>query len=67
MTVGESLINRAACKRLALRWARDNRKGCDFTRVSGKFLNDIETKLRLTITGSVSRHRTVGKTIIDVQ
>ena len=61
-----NLINRKACKELALRWAKDNRKGCSFSRVSGQFLDDLETKVRLLITSAVTKHRSVGKMITDL-
>ena len=62
----ENLICRANCKKLALRWADSHRTGWDATRVSAKFLDDLEAKLRLIITKAVSSHRTVGKTIKDL-
>lgn len=65
-TSRESLICRSNCKKLALRWAKDQRKGCDFTRVSSQFLDDLEAKLRLTIQKAVNSHRSVGKTITDL-
>lgn len=64
--MSENLLNKAACKRLALRWARDHRTGWDAERVSAKFLDALEYHVRNKITNSVSRHRTVGKTIIDL-
>lgn len=57
------LINIKHCKELALRFAKDNRKGCDFSRVSKQFLNDLNTLVRLRITGAVMKHPSVGKTI----
>ena len=63
--MSENLLNKKACRDLALRWARDNRKGCSFERVSKSFLDDIETKVRMLIVGAVTRHRSVGKTIKD--
>lgn len=62
----QNLINRKQCKELALRYAMDNRKGWDAKRVSKTFLDDLEAKVRLLITGAVMRHRTVGKTITDL-
>src|SRR4030042_846244 len=61
-----NLINKKACKQLALQWAKDNRKGWMPTRVSGVFLDDLDTKVRLLITSAVAKHRSVGKTIIDL-
>ena len=62
----ENLINRAACKKLALRWARDNRRGCQFNRVGKQYLDDLESKVRLLIQQSVNKHRSVGRTIRDL-
>jgi hypothetical protein len=62
----ENLINRAACRGLALRWAQSNRRGWLPTRVSKQFLDDVESKVRLIVQKSVDRHRTVGKTIQDL-
>lgn len=63
--MSDSLLNKKACRDLALRFARDNRKGCSFERVSKSFLDDVETKVRLLITRAVMSHRSVGKTIKD--
>jgi len=60
------LINRTNCKKLALQYAQDSRKGWMPTRVSKAFLDDLETKVQLLITGAVSHHRSVGKTITDL-
>ncbi len=60
------LINRAQCKKFALRWAQENRRGWDPERVSKQFLDDLDTKLRLTIQSAIARHRSVGKTIKDL-
>jgi len=62
-----SLLNKKACKELALRFAKDNRKGCDFNRVSKQFLDDLECLVRNRITGAVMRHPTLGKTIKYLQ
>lgn len=61
-----NLINRKACKELALKWAQEHRTGWLPQRVSRQYLDDLETKVRNLITGSVSKHRTVGKTITDL-
>ena len=63
--MANDLINTKACKELALRWARDNRKGWLPTRVSQKYLDDVNSKLRLIIQQSINKHRSVGKTILD--
>jgi len=60
------LINRAQCKKFALRWAQENRKGWDPERVSKQFLDDLDTKVRLTIQSAIARHRSMGKTIKDL-
>ena len=63
--MSDSLINKTACRNLALRYAKDNRKGCNFERVSKTFLDDVETKVRMLIVKAVQSHRSVGKTIKD--
>jgi len=60
------LINRTNCKKLALQYAKDTRTGWQPTRVSKAFLDDLETKVQLLITGAVSKHRSVGKTLTDL-
>jgi hypothetical protein len=60
------LINRAQCKKFALRWAQENRKGWAPERVSKQFLDDLDTKVRLTIQSAIARHRSMGKTIKDL-
>lgn len=62
--MSDSLLNRSACRDLALRWGA-RRTGWQPTRVSKKYLDDIEAKVRLLIQRSVDSHRSVGKTIID--
>lgn len=64
--MSDNLINRKACKELALKWATDHRTGWLPTRVSKSFLDDLDSKVRLLVQGSVNRHRTVGKTIQDL-
>jgi len=63
--MSNNLINRSACKQFTLRWANDHRKGWLPTRVSKKYLDDLESKVRLLIQGSISHHRSVGKTVQD--
>lgn len=63
--MSQGLINRTAVRDLALRFARDNRRGCSFERVSKAFLDDVETKVQMLVTGAVMSHRSVGKTIKD--
>ncbi len=60
-----SLLNKKACRELALRWGKDKRKGWAPTRVSASFVDDVEARVRLLITKAVDRHRSVGKTIKD--
>jgi len=59
------LINKKACKEFALKWAKEQRRGWTPTRVSGQYLDDINSKIRLLIQGSINSHRSVGKTITD--
>lgn len=63
--MSDSLLNKKACRELALRWAKDNRKGWNAERVSKAFLDDVETKVRMLIVKAVNSHRSVGKTIKD--
>lgn len=63
--MSDSLINKRACRDLALRWGRDNRQGWEPKRVSKTFLDDVEAKVRLLITRAVQSHRSVGTTIKD--
>jgi len=56
-------INITNCKKLALGFAKENRKGCSFNRVSQQFLDDIDTMVRNKITSAVMHHPTIGKTI----
>lgn len=60
-----SVLNRTYCRKLALEWAK-RRTGCDFTRVSEQWLDDLESKVILIIQRSVDSHRSVGKTITDL-
>ena len=61
-----SLINKAQCKKFALRWAKESRMGWKPERVSKQFIDDLETKVRLVIQSAIKRHPTVGKTIKDL-
>ena len=63
--MSECLLNKKACRDLALRWGQEKRLGWQPTRVSAEFVNDVEARVRLLITKAVDRHRTVGKTIKD--
>ena len=63
--MSDSLLNRTACRDLALRWGRDRRLGWQPTRVSAQFLDDVESRVRLLITKAVDRHRSIGTTIKD--
>jgi hypothetical protein len=64
--MSDSLINRSACKALAIRWGQDHRRGWQPTRCSKQFLDDLDAKVRLIIQKAVDRHRTVGTTIKDL-
>ncbi len=66
MASNGSLINRAQCKKFALRWAQENRRGWEPERVSKQFLDDLDTKIRMTIQSAIKRHPSVGKTIKDM-
>jgi hypothetical protein len=61
-----SLINRKACKALALNIAKDSRKGWHAERVSKEFLDSIEYKVKHIIEIAVYNHPTVGRTIKDI-
>lgn len=66
MASSGGFINRAQCRKFALRWAKENRRGWDPNRVSKQFLDDLDTKVRLMIQGAIKRHRSVGTTIKDL-
>ena len=66
MASNGSLINRAQCKKFALRWAQENRKGWATNRVSKQFLDDLDAKVRLMIQSAIKRHPSVGQTIKDL-
>ncbi|MHC4397752.1 MAG: hypothetical protein ACYS1A_19075 [Planctomycetota bacterium] len=57
------LINIAHCKKLALRFAQENRRGWLPNRVSKQFLDDLNMMVRNKITGAILHHPTKGKTI----
>ncbi len=61
-----SFINRAQCKKFALRWAQENRKGWAPNRVSKTFLDDLDTKVRNVIQSAIAHHPSVGQTIKDL-
>jgi len=61
--MNNDLINKKHCKEFAKRYAQDTRTGWLPERVSEQFLEDLNSKVRLLITGAISRHPTVGKTI----
>jgi hypothetical protein len=65
MASNGGLINRAQCKKFALRWAQENRRGWSANRVSKQFLDDLETKVRILIQSSINHHPSVGQTIKD--
>jgi hypothetical protein len=66
MASKSSLINRTECRKFALRWARDHRKGWTTNRVSKQFLDDLEAKVRIMIQSAIKRHPSVGQTIKDL-
>lgn len=59
------LINRAACKEFVVKFAQAERRGWSPTRVSQRFLDDVNTRVRLMLQKSIKMHRSVGKTILD--
>jgi len=62
----EYMINMKHCRKMALRIARDKRKGWSPERVSKEYLDKLDTKVRAMIIRSVMSHRSVGKTIKDL-
>ena len=59
------LINRAACKEFAVKFAQAERSGWYPTRCSKRFLDDVNAYVRLALQKSIKSHRSVGKTILD--
>jgi len=66
MASNGSLINRAQCKKFALRWAQENRKGWATNRVSKQFLDDLDAKVRILIQSAIKRHPSIGQTIKEL-
>ncbi len=62
----QNLINSKEVKAFILRYARDNRKGWNCTRVSDRALNVINANLMVMIQKAVKSHPTIGKTFIDI-
>ena len=60
-----SLLNKSECKKLALGVAEIRSK--KFTRVSKKFLDDLEFRLDNIIRESVRQHPSIGKTLTEVR
>jgi len=60
------MINMKHCRNMALRIARDRRKGWAPQRVSKEYLDKLDAKVRAMIIKSVMSHRSVGKTIKDL-
>lgn len=63
--MASELINRKAVKEFAVRYAQDARRGWSPTRVSKRFLDDVNSHLMLAIQKSIKMHRSVGKTVLD--
>ena len=63
--MANDLINRKACKEFVIRYAQDTRKGWKPTRCGKRFLDNVNSHLRLTIQKSIKMHRSVGKTVLD--
>jgi len=66
MASNGSLINRTECRKFALRWAQEHRKGWTTNRVSKQFLDDLDAKVRIMIQSAIKRHPSVGQTIKDL-
>ncbi|MFC1781582.1 hypothetical protein ACFLZ8_04915 [Planctomycetota bacterium] len=66
MISNNGFINRAQCKKFALRWAKEHRKGWSANRVSKQFLDDLDIKVRNMIQSAIARHPSVGQTIKDL-
>lgn len=63
----KKLINQKSVKEYTLSKAKQLRKGWDFTRVSKKFLDDLNIKVKLIINNAISKHPSKGKTIKYLQ
>ena len=63
----ENLINYSHCKKFALQYANDHRLGWKPKQVSKQFLDDLNIKVRMLITGAIQKHPTKGKTIKELQ
>jgi hypothetical protein len=63
--MSDSLLNKKACRKFALRWAQANRPGWEPERVARSYLEEAEAFFRLSLQRSITRHRSVGKTIKD--
>jgi hypothetical protein len=66
MASNGNLINRAQCKKFALRWAQEHRRGWSANRVSKQFLDDLDAKVRIVIQSAIKRHPSIGRTIKDL-
>lgn len=60
-----SLLNRSECKKLALGIAEV--RSSKFTRISKKFLDDLDIKVENIIKDSVRNHPSVGKTLTELR
>ncbi len=58
----KSILNRSACKELALDLSKTQRNG-RFKQVSKDFLDRAEAQLRAWMAGEVHRHPSVGVTL----
>lgn len=63
--MANDLINHKACREFAVKYAQSERAGWCPTRVSKRFLDDVNSHVRLALQKSIKMHRSVGKTIID--
>lgn len=58
------LINAVSCRKAALETAAAIRPANKFTRVSGAFLEDLNTVVIMRIREKVKSHPSVGKTLV---
>ncbi len=57
------LINRAEVRKVILRIAARDRPGHEFTRVSARMLNSLDSRIRLLLKRAITHHPSVGKTL----
>jgi hypothetical protein len=57
------LINKSACKKACLEYAKQHRPANNFTRVGEEFLISCENALKAHILSRVRSHPSIGKTL----